>query len=107
MAEKKHSDKSTDQTLDGFGVTFEDAMQFLSKPSPIFERSFEERIELLTKEIIKTAHKYGLNPPERIFNHFILHAEEPFISRDMTGDINPELMNECNVLYRLYFPEGQ
>jgi len=72
-----------------------------------WDKPFDEKVELLINGCLEVAEKHGISPSNKIFNYFDIQAKKPFIFREMQGDLDEALMNECNVLYRHYFPEGR
>jgi len=68
------------------------------------ELPFDEKVALLNSGISVIGHRYRI---DNLHYYFNIRAENPFIYRTMQGEVDPEAMNECNVLYRRYFPEGR
>jgi hypothetical protein len=69
-----------------------------------YDKPLDEKIELLLKGIEVIGQKYHI---DNIHYYFNIRLEKPFIYRAMRGEVDPQAMNECNALYRLYFPEGR
>jgi hypothetical protein len=72
-----------------------------------YERSFDEKVILLTKDLVDISVKYDFGPGESIFDYFRFKADNPVIYHEIIGEGDADAMKECLIAYYLYFPEGR